>query len=384
MMMEPHIGTDESGKGDYFGGLTVAGVYVDDKILAKLSKFNVRDSKKITDSVVSELADLIKVNSPHSIVTIGPEKYNELYDKLKNLNRILAWAHARAIENLLGQVECRHAVTDQFGDERFVLNALMKRGKTLELKQRPKAEEDIAVAAASILARAEFLKQMDKLSESIGVDLPKGASLEVENVGRVLVKQHGKDVLRKIAKQHFKTTQVISASASEGKETNVKHDFERLWAPWRIEYILSSDKDECIFCKALKQNKDEANYVLTRTNKAFVIMNTYPYNNGHLMIAPLRHVGEIEELDKEELNDMMGLVKRSVEVLKKTLKPQGFNLGMNLGRIAGAGVERHLHIHIVPRWGGDTNFMPIIAGTKIMSQSLDEGYKMLKAVFESQ
>ena len=381
MMMEPRIGTDESGKGDYFGGLIVAGAYIDDNILTKLSKFNIRDSKKIKDSVVSELATLIKANCPYSVVTIGPEKYNELYDKLKNLNRILAWAHARAIENLLNQVDCKHAITDQFGDERFVLNALMKKGRTLKLEQRPKAEEDIAVAAASILARAEFLKQMDKLSESIGVDLPKGASQKVENVGRALVKEQGKNILKKVAKLHFKTTQVISSSGLEAEKTTVKHNLERLWAPWRIRYILSANKDECIFCKALRQNKDEANYILIRENKAFVVMNTFPYNNGHLMVAPLRHVGDIEKLDKEELNDMGELVKKSVKVLKKTLNPQGFNLGMNLGRIAGAGVEGHLHIHIVPRWSGDTNFMPIIAGTKIMSQALDEAYKMLKEYF---
>jgi len=379
--MEPHIGTDESGKGDYFGGLTVAGVYIDDEILTKLAKFNIRDSKKIKDSVVSELADSIKASCPHSIVTIGPKKYNELYDKLKNLNRILAWAHARAIENLLDQVDCKCAITDQFGDERFVGHALMKKGRTLKLEQRPKAEEDVAVAAASILARAEFLRQLNKLSESVGVNLPKGASQEVENVGRTLVKEHGKDILRKVAKLHFKTTQIISASASEAKETTVRYDLERLWAPWRIRYILSPNKDECIFCKALKQNKDEANYILIRENKAFVVMNTFPYNNGHLMVAPLRHVGDIEKLDSEELNGMVKLVKKSVEVLKKTLKPDGFNLGMNLGKVAGAGVEGHLHIHIVPRWSGDTNFMPIISGTKIMSQALDEAYKMLKENF---
>lgn len=381
MSIESRIGTDESGKGDYFGGLTVAGVYVDDSILTKLAVLNIRDSKKIKDSVVSELADSIKASCPHSIVIIGPEKYNELYDKLKNLNRILAWAHARAIENLLNQVDCKYAITDQFGDERFVLNALMKKGRTLKLEQRPRAEEDVAVAAASILARAEFLKQLDKLSKSVGVNLPKGASQEVENVGRTLVKEHGKDILRRVAKLHFKTTQVISGSASEAKQTTVRYDLERLWAPWRIRYILSFNKKGCIFCKALKQNRDEENYILTRGDKAFVVMNTFPYNNGHLMVAPMRHVGDIEKLDGEELNDMVKLVKKSVEALKKALKPDGFNLGMNLGKVAGAGVEGHLHIHIVPRWSGDTNFMPIISGTKIMSQALDEAYKMLKEHF---
>jgi ribonuclease HIII len=157
------------------------------------------------------LAEIIKRGYLHSIVSIGPERYNELYLKLRNLNRILAWGHSRAIENILEKVNCRLAITDQFGDKAFVLNALMKKGKRIELIQKPKAEEDMAVAAASLLARAEFLKRLHFLSQDIGVELPKGASTLVEEAGLKLVKLHGPQILEKVAKTHFKTTARILA-----------------------------------------------------------------------------------------------------------------------------------------------------------------------------
>jgi ribonuclease HIII len=155
-----HIGTDESGKGDYFGPLVVAGLFLPAGQQDVLTEMGVRDSKKISDNRIREIAELLKKGYKHSIVAIGPEKYNELYVKMRNLNRILAWAHSRAIENILEEVRCATAITDQFGDKLFITNALMKKGKTIELIQRPKAEEDLAVAAASILARAEFLKRL--------------------------------------------------------------------------------------------------------------------------------------------------------------------------------------------------------------------------------
>jgi len=201
-----HIGTDESGKGDYFGPLVVAGVYVPEAQQEVLQEIGVKDSKRISDNRVREMADLLKKGYKHSVVAIGPEKYNELYGKLRNLNRILAWAHARAIENILEEVACAQAITDQFGDRLFVENAMMKKGKNIELIQRPKAEEDMAVAAASILARAEFLRRLYFLSQDFGTDLPKGSSPKSEEVGRELVDKHGKDVLRKVAKVHFKLT----------------------------------------------------------------------------------------------------------------------------------------------------------------------------------
>ena len=207
-----HLGTDESGKGDYFGPLVVAGVFLPEEQEKVLSELGVKDSKRFSDNRVRELAGLIKKGYTHSIVAIGPEKYNTLYTKLMNLNRILAWAHSRAIENVLEEVNCKLAITDQFGDKAFVLNALMKRGKSIELIQRPKAEEDLAVAAASILARAEFLTRLYFLSKDIGVDLPKGASPLVEEAGLKLVKAHGVQVLDKVAKKHFKNTARILSS----------------------------------------------------------------------------------------------------------------------------------------------------------------------------
>jgi len=210
-----HIGTDESGKGDYFGPLVVAGVYVPDEQQEVMQELGVKDSKRFSDNRVKEMADLVRKGYKHSVVAIGPEKYNELYGKLKNLNRILAWAHARAIENILEEVACTQAITDQFGDRLFVENAMMKKGRNIELIQRPKAEDDMAVAAASILARAEFLRRLYFLSKEFEIDLPKGSSPKSEEVGLVLMKKHGADVLGKVAKTHFKLTPRILNLAKE-------------------------------------------------------------------------------------------------------------------------------------------------------------------------
>jgi ribonuclease HIII len=201
-----HIGTDESGKGDYFGPIVIAGVFLPEGQEDVLREFGVKDSKRTSDGRARELAETIKKGYTHSVVSIGPERYNELYVKLRNLNRILAWGHSRVIENILEKVPCRLAITDQFGDKAFVMNALMKKGKRLELIQRPKAEEDMAVAAASLLARAEFLKRLHFLSQDVGIDLPKGASSLVEEAGAKLVQLHGAQILDKVAKKHFKTT----------------------------------------------------------------------------------------------------------------------------------------------------------------------------------
>ena len=204
-----HIGTDESGKGDYFGPLVVAGVFILDEQQKVLAELGVKDSKRFSDNRVREFADLIKTGYKHSLVVIGPGKYNELYSKLRNLNRILAWAHSRAIENLLEEVHCTLAVTDQFGDKVYVLNALMKKGRNIELIQRPKAEEDLAVAAASILARAEFLKRLYFLSQDVGIDLPKGSPQSAVEAGIKLANVHGAQILERVAKKHFKLTKRI-------------------------------------------------------------------------------------------------------------------------------------------------------------------------------
>ena len=205
------IGTDESGKGDYFGPLVTAGVFLPEGQDVVMQELGVRDSKKISDKRVREIAENIKTGYKHSIVAIGPEKYNDLYSKFRNLNRLLAWAHSRVIENILEEVPCSLAITDQFGDKAFVLNALMKKGRNIELIQKTHAEEDMAVAAASILARAEFLKRLFFLSKEIGLDLPKGSSSRSDDAGLELVKRDGPQVLNVVAKTHFKITQRILA-----------------------------------------------------------------------------------------------------------------------------------------------------------------------------
>jgi ribonuclease HIII len=206
-----HIGTDESGKGDYFGPLVIAGVFLPEEQEPVLKELGVRDSKRTSDNRVRELAEVLKKGYKHSVVSIGPERYNELYAALRNLNRILAWGHSRVIENILEQVPCRLAVTDQFGDKAYVLSALMKKGQHIELIQKPRAEEDLAVAAASLLARAEFLKRLHFLSRECGLEIPKGASHLVEEAGLKLVQKHGPQVLDRVAKKHFKTTARILA-----------------------------------------------------------------------------------------------------------------------------------------------------------------------------
>jgi ATP adenylyltransferase len=151
----------------------------------------------------------------------------------------------------------------------------------------------------------------------------------------------------------------------------------KLWAPWRINYVNAKAKTKgCIFCRA-KKNK-LADYVIFKTDKSICLLNIYPYNNGHLLISPLRHVADIELMSQEEILDIFRCLKRAKILLQKVLKPQGYNLGFNLGRPAGAGITGHLHLHVVPRWVGDTNFMPVTSNTKVISQSLDELSRRLK------
>lgn len=204
------IGIDESGKGDYFGPLVIAAVFVDATTQGELKLMDVRDSKKLSDGRILEMAPDIKTICPHSVIAIGPKKYNELYTKINNLNRLLAWGHAKALENLLERgVTCERAISDQFGDERLILNALQEKGRRIVLEQRTKAESDLAVAAASILARAEFLLRLKRLSDEVGTTLPKGASPAVELAAKMVIKKHGRERLDSIAKLHFKTTQSI-------------------------------------------------------------------------------------------------------------------------------------------------------------------------------
>ncbi len=156
---------------------------------------------------------------------------------------------------------------------------------------------------------------------------------------------------------------------------------ENLWAPWRMEYIMKAkdgEEEPCIFCSRIEQNKDEENLILHRGHSAFIIMNRFPYNNGHLMVVPNRHNGEILKLKSEEQMELSQLIQISVKILDEVMKPHGYNIGMNLGRVAGAGVEDHLHYHVVPRWNGDTNFMPIIGDTKVVSEALIKSYQKLR------
>lgn len=159
---------------------------------------------------------------------------------------------------------------------------------------------------------------------------------------------------------------------------------ERLWSPWRSEYVGKAGQTEgCFFCDHLAASDDEKNGILYRAENTFVVLNAYPYNSGHLMVAPNRHVGELEDLSDDELHELSGTTRLSVQVLKSGLRPDGFNVGMNLGRIAGAGVPGHLHVHVVPRWGGDTNFMPVVGETKVMPELLAETGAKLRPLFET-
>lgn len=203
------IGVDESGKGDYFGALVIAGVHADETTKRLLENMGVTDSKKLSDTRISMLANEIKKISKYNIVVIKNEKYNQLYDNMKNLNSLLAWGHARVIENLLYEVECGIALSDQFGKTELIENALMEKGKKIKLEQRPKAETNVVVASASILARDAFVKNILSISREYNIEIPKGASPKTIEVGKRIVKIHGADTLKKIGKLHFKTTQEI-------------------------------------------------------------------------------------------------------------------------------------------------------------------------------
>jgi len=151
-----------------------------------------------------------------------------------------------------------------------------------------------------------------------------------------------------------------------------------LWAPWRFKYVANvNNKDECPFCEKPKGEPSVENLVLYKSKFSFIILNLFPYNTAHLMIAPYKHISEISALTNEEWLDIKKLLDLSIDIIKEVYKPQGFNIGMNIGRIAGAGIEEHIHIHIVPRWAGDTNFMPIISQTKVIPESLEDTYKKL-------
>ena len=167
--------------------------------------------------------------------------------------------------------------------------------------------------------------------------------------------------------------------------TEEKRGFEKLWAPWRMKYIEGVDTENeggCIFCSKPHANNDRENYILHRAKNCYIIMNIYPYSNGHLMVVPYNHTTNLGELDSETRLEIMDMIDIVVEAMKNSMRPDGFNIGMNLGRSAGAGIENHLHMHIVPRWRGDTNFMPVIGCTKVICESLEDTYAKLKKAIE--
>ena len=213
-MFEPHFGVDESGKGDFFGPLVISGVYVDRGIARKLVDTGVVDSKRISsDARIRALADTIRKSSQGLVETvlIGPAKYNELYEKFGNLNELLGWGHARVIENLLARKpDCQRSLSDQFADARVIKRSLLRHGRNIEIGQRPRAESDIAVAAASIVAREAFINWLERKGKELGLRLQRGASAVVKETAKKLVETNGPDALRGVAKVHFRTAHEIS------------------------------------------------------------------------------------------------------------------------------------------------------------------------------
>jgi ribonuclease HIII len=213
-MFEPHFGIDESGKGDFFGPLVVAGVYVERGIARKLLDAGVQDSKRIgSDARIRTLAKIIRgtAGGVVDVVLIGPARYNELYEKLGNLNKLLGWGHARVIENLLAKKpDCRRALSDQFADARVIERSLMQHGRKINIEQRTKAESDVAVAAASILAREAFVDWLDRQGKTLGLRLGRGVSEDVKTTAERLATERGPEILRQVAKVHFRTAHAVA------------------------------------------------------------------------------------------------------------------------------------------------------------------------------
>src|SRR5438874_13107072 len=213
-MFEPHFGVDESGKGDFFGPLVIAGVYVDRGIARELLDAGIVDSKRIgSDTRIRSLAETIRkaTGGLHETVLIGPERYNELYEKFANLNRLLGWGHARVIENLLAKKpDCPRSLSDQFADARVIEQSLLRHGRKIDVEQRTKAESDIAVAAASILAREAFIRWLERQGKELGLRLERGVSAGVKETAKRLVETNGPGVLRDVAKVHFRTAHEVA------------------------------------------------------------------------------------------------------------------------------------------------------------------------------
>ena len=223
-MFQPHIGVDESGKGDFFGPLVIAGVYVDGEVVRRLRDVGAVDSKRISsdERIFKIAADIRSIPGlAWEVIAINPGRYNELYTKFGNLNRLLAWGHARVIENLLERVpSCQRAISDQFANPAVLQRAMQTRGREIELVQRTKAESDPAVAAASILAREAFVRWLKSEGQKFSMELPKGVSAGVKKTAANLVEQHGSNVLQSLCKMHFRTSsevlpQIVSDQPNE-------------------------------------------------------------------------------------------------------------------------------------------------------------------------
>ena len=213
-MFQPHFGVDESGKGDFFGPLVIAGVYVDQASARQLLDAGVQDSKRIgSDARIHALAKEIRkiARQGVDVVSIGPARYNELYKKFGNLNGLLGWGHARVIENLLGRKpDTPRSLSDQFADARVIEKALMNHGRKIQIEQRPRAESDVAVAAASIIAREGFIEWLDRKGKQLGFRLGRGVSAEIKSTAAAVVEKHGSEMLSQIAKVHFRTAHEVA------------------------------------------------------------------------------------------------------------------------------------------------------------------------------
>ncbi|WP_395751537.1 ribonuclease HIII [Prosthecobacter sp.] len=228
-MFQPHIGVDESGKGDFFGPLVIAGVYIDGAAAHRLRDIGAVDSKRIgSDARIFKIAADIRTipGLAWEVIAIRPERYNELYTKFGNLNRLLAWGHARVIESLLERVPgCQRAISDQFANPAVLQRALQTRGRQIELVQRTKAESDPAVAAASILAREAFVGWLRSEGQAYGMEFPKGVSNSVKQAAATLINQHGSDILPALCKMHFRTSsEVLFGSVSETPQINIPRE----------------------------------------------------------------------------------------------------------------------------------------------------------------